>query len=186
MPAPVTAQAKVDPLWIPLLTVLALVAFAANSVLCRLALGQQAIDATSFTVIRLVSGALALLLIRVFIGGKRQTTDRGNWPSALALFLYAITFSFAYVTLTTATGALILFPSVQFTMVGVALYRGERPHPLEWLGLAVALGGLIYLLLPGVSAPSPLGSFLMTIAGISWGVYTLRGRNLANPIAVTS
>jgi len=186
MSVPVPTLVHGDRLWTPILTGLALVAFAANSVLCRLALGEGAIDAASFTAIRLVSGALTLLMVTVLSRGTEQSSFGGNWTSATALFLYAITFSFAYVSLSTATGALILFPTVQITMVVAALWWGERPRLLEWLGLSIALGGLVYLMLPGFSAPSPLGSLLMTVAGISWGVYSLRGRSAVNPIAVTT
>ena len=186
MSVPVLTLVNGDRLWTPILTGLALVAFAANSVLCRLALGQGTIDAASFTAIRLVSGALTLLVVAALSKGKERSTPGGNWTSATALFLYAIAFSFAYVSLSTATGALILFPTVQMTMVVAALWWGERPRLLEWLGLSIALCGLVYLVLPGLSAPSPLGSLLMTVAGISWGVYSLRGRGAVNPIAVTT
>ena len=111
---------------------------------------------------------------------------RGSWNSAVFLFLYAITFSFAYLSLSTGTGALILFGSVQVTMIVVALRSGERPRVMEWMGLMLALGGLVYLVFPGLSAPSPLGSALMTIAGISWGFYTLRGRGSQNPLGDTA
>ncbi len=184
MSVPVLTLIKGDRLWTPILTGLALIAFAANSVLCRLALGQEAIDAASFTTIRLVSGALTLLLVATLSKGKEHSAPKGSWTSATVLFLYAISFSFAYVTLSTATGALILFPTVQFTMVAAALYWGERPHSLEWVGLSIALCGLVYLMLPGLVAPSPIGSFLMTLAGIGWGVYSLRGRDAIDPIAV--
>lgn len=186
MSVPVLTRVDGDRLWTPILTGLALVAFAANSVLCRLALGQGTIDAASFTTIRLVSGALTLLVVTALSKGKERSTPGGNWTSGTALFLYAIAFSFAYVSLSTATGALILFPTVQMTMVVAALWWGERPRLLEWLGLSIALCGLVYLMLPGLSAPSPLGSLLMTVAGISWGVYSLRGRGAVNPIAVTT
>ena len=169
MSVPVLTLIKGDRLWTPILTGLALIAFAANSVLCRLALGQEAIDAASFTTIRLVSGALTLLVVTAISKGKERSSPGGNWTSATVLFLYATTFSFAYVSLSTATGALILFPTVQMTMVVAALRWGERPRLLEWLGLSIAMCGLVYLMLPGFSAPSPLGSILMTVAGIFWG-----------------
>jgi drug/metabolite transporter (DMT)-like permease len=169
-----------------LLTTLAMIAFASNSLLNRLALGQDAIDATSYTTIRITSGAVMLLII----ASLQRRTDgpilRGSWKSAAFLFLYAITFSFAYLSLSTGTGAMILFGSVQVTMIIVALRGGERPDPLEWIGLALALGGLVYLVLPGLTAPSPLGSALMTVAGIAWGFYTLRGRGSQNPLANTA
>lgn len=164
----------------------ALLAFAANSVLCRLALGGSTVDAASFTTIRLVSGALTLLFVSwIARTGKRPATS-GNWISASMLFLYAIAFSFAYLSLSTGTGALILFGAVQATMILSALRSGERPHALEWVGLVTALSGLVYLVFPGLSAPSPIGSALMTTAGIAWGVYSLRGRGSANPLADTT
>ena len=110
----------------------------------------------------------------------------GSWLSAGMLFLYAVPFSFAYTRLSTGTGALILFGCVQLTMMSVALWSGERPHPLQWLGLATALGGLVYLVLPGIEAPSFMGAALMAVAGFSWGVYSLRGRSAANPLAQTT
>lgn len=168
-----------------LLTTLALIAFAFNSILCRLALGGEAIDATGFTLIRLVSGAITLVFIS-FVVNKKVEIERGNWLSAFFLFGYAICFSFAYLKLTTATGALILFGSVQLTMICAALIRGERPNFLEWLGLFLAFSGLVYLVFPGLSAP-PLGfSVLMISAGIGWGFYTLRGRGSENPLADTT
>jgi len=115
-----------------------------------------------------------------------QSVLHGSWLSAVFLFLYAITFSFAYLSLSAGTGALILFGSVQITMIVIALRSGERPHPLEWAGLLLALGGLVYLVFPGLKAPSPLGSVLMTIAGIAWGFYTIRGRGSQNPLAATA
>ena len=165
-------------------TAFALIAFAANSVLCRLALGQGAIDAASFTTIRLVSGALVLLLVNA-AGKTGAAVDRGNWPSALMLFLYAVTFSFAYISLNTGTGALILFGSVQATMIIFAVVKGERLRLWGWLGLFAGLAGLTYLVFPGLAAPSPSGAALMAAAGISWGIYSLRGRGSVSPVAVT-
>ncbi len=167
-------------------TLFALVAFALNSILCRLALGAEAIDAASFTLIRLVSGAAALVAISSFFGKKESNARRGNWFSAFFLFAYAVCFSFAYINLTTGTGALILFGSVQATMITLALLNGERPKILEWLGLIFALGGLIYLVFPGLSAPPLSSSALMATAGIAWGFYTLRGKQSANPLADTT
>lgn len=164
----------------------ALLAFAFNSILCRLALGADLIDAASFTMVRLVSGAVVLLAIGSFYGRKNEKPKQGNWLSAFFLFAYAICFSFAYISLTTATGALILFGSVQATMIVAALAGGERPGVLEWLGLLAALGGLIYLVFPGLAAPPLFGSFLMTLAGIAWGFYTLRGKGSRNPLADTT
>ena len=170
-----------------LCTAFALVAFAMNSVLCRLALGASAIDAATFSTVRLLSGALALLLITALSKGKISSLRRGNWTSASLLFLYAIAFSLAYVGLSAGTGALILFGSVQATMLIAALHSGERPHLLEWTGLLIALVGLIYLVFPGLAAPQPLRSALMAIAGISWGFYSLRGRRSAvDPLTDTT
>lgn len=168
------------------LTAFALIAFAMNSLLCRMALGSHAIDAASFTVVRLVSGAV-VLSIALFLSRKGNTAKtKGSWPSAFFLFAYAICFSFAYLGLTTGTGALILFGSVQMTMIGVSLFKGERPGILEWLGLSLAFGGLVYLVIPGLSAPPLVNSLLMATAGIAWGFYTLRGRGSEDPLADTT
>lgn len=169
-----------------LLTTLAMIAFASNSLLNRLALGQNVIDPTSYTTVRLVSGAVMLFIIASIQRKTNQPILRGSWISAAFLFLYAITFSFAYLSLSTGTGALILFGSVQVTMIVVALRSGERPSSLEWIGLFLALGGLVYLVFPGLTAPSSLGSALMTVAGIAWGFYTLRGRGSQNPLGDTA
>jgi drug/metabolite transporter (DMT)-like permease len=166
---------------IVLLTTATMIAFAANSILCRLALGDATIDATSFTTLRLASGAIMLLAVSVVTSRGRARKGSGNWFPAVVLFVYAIAFSFAYISLAAGTGALILFGTVQATMILVALRTGERPHRLEWLGLVVALAGLVYLVLPGLSAPSPSGSALMAVAGVAWGVYSLRGRGAADP-----
>ena len=166
-------------------TAFALIAFAANSLLCRLALGKAAIDAASFTTIRLVTGALVLLLL-VSVAGKNRVTDRGNWASAFMLFLYAVAFSFAYISLNTGTGALILFASVQATMIIFAIWKGERLGYMGSLGLIVALAGLTYLVFPGLEAPSPSGAALMALAGVSWGIYSLRGRGTVSPTVVTA
>lgn len=169
-----------------LTTIFALVCFALNSILCRLALKSDEIDAASFTAIRLVSGAIVLFVIDFFINKNKEKTKSGNWSSAVYLFLYAVCFSFAYIHLTTANGALILFGTVQFTLIAIALYKGERPHRLEWFGFILAFGGLIYLVFPGLSAPPFFSSVLMVSAGIAWGFYTLNGRNSTNPIADTA
>jgi len=169
-----------------LYTSFALVAFAFNSILCRLALQTDEIDAAGFTLIRLASGAATLVLIYFLFGKKQEDTKRGSWLSAFFLFTYAVCFSFAYINLTTGTGALVLFGSVQATMILLALLKGERPKILEWLGLIFAFGGLIYLVFPGLSAPPLLSSVLMVFAGISWGFYTLRGRESVNPLADTT
>ena len=139
-------------------TSLALIAFAANSVLCRLALGEKAIDAAGFTSIRLLSGALVLLGI-LKLSGHTKTTTKGSWSAAFLLFLYAATFSFAYLTLNTGTGALILFGSVQITIILRSLFSDNRLLPIEWLGVAIAFSGIVYLVLPGVTAPSFAGFF---------------------------
>lgn len=167
-----------------LYTSFALIAFAFNSILCRIALGTEAIDAASFSLVRLVSGAITLVIISSVFGKAR--TKGGNWFSAFFLFGYAICFSFAYISLTTATGALILFGCVQATMIIAALLSGERPKFLEWIGLLFALGGLVYLVFPGLSAPPIFSSLLMMCAGISWGFYTLRGKGSNNPLADTT
>ena len=169
-----------------LFTIFALIAFAANSVLCRLALGENTIDASSFTSIRLLSGVFVLLAILKFKHRKNISYTKGSWSSSLMLYTYAVAFSFAYITLKTGTGALILFGSVQLTMILLSLISGNKLHPTEWLGISVAFAGFVYLVLPGVSAPSFQGFILMTIAGIAWGVYTLRGRNSVNPISDTA
>ena len=173
--------------WQPiLLTVFALNAFAANSILCRMALGTGRIDPAGFTVIRLFSGAVVLWVIAKAAGRPAAAERRGSWVSAAALFLYAVAFSFAYVSLDAGMGALILFGAVQTTMIGVGLMRGERPRVATWCGLFIAVAGLVYLVMPGQKAPSFFGAGLMAVAGCSWGFYSLRGLNVANPVAVTA
>ncbi|MCW5955876.1 MAG: DMT family transporter [Pyrinomonadaceae bacterium] len=176
-----------------LLTAFALTAFAFNSILCRLALRGDEADGAGFTVVRLASGAVMLGIL--FLLNRRRKADTlptgrvsafGSWLSAFFLFAYAICFSFAYLGLTTATGALVLFGSVQFTMVGVSLAKGVRPRPIEWIGLTVAFGGLVYLVLPGLSAPPLMNALLMAAAGIAWGFYSLRGKGSEDPLAETS
>jgi drug/metabolite transporter (DMT)-like permease len=165
------------------LVALAMLAFAGNSLLCRLALRDTAIDAASFTMVRLLSGALALWLI---VRLRGCAAVGGDWRSAFALFVYAAGFSFAYLALEAGTGALLLFGAVQTTMIGHGLARGERLCGPQWLGLALAMGGLIGLLLPGASMPPPAGAALMLCAGTAWGVYSLRGRGAGDPTAVTA
>ena len=168
------------------LTALAMLAFAGNSLLCRMALKTTAIDPASFTTLRLVSGALVLwLLVRVRERRGTYTAD-GNWPSALALFAYAAGFSFAYVSLSAATGALLLFGAVQATMIGHGLWAGERFQRLQWVGLVLALVGLLGLLLPGLSAPPLAGALLMLGAGVAWGIYSLRGKGAGDATRVTA
>ncbi|WP_245239114.1 DMT family transporter, partial [Methylobacterium platani] len=166
------------------LTALALLAFAGNSLLCRLALAHQLIDPGRFTVIRLVSGAAALWLVLRL--ERRGTPVGGSWGGALALCVYAGAFSFAYVTLPAGAGALLLFGAVQVTMVAAALVRGERPTGPQALGFVLALGGLAALLGPGASAPSVEGSGLMIAAGVAWGAYSLLGRGARDPLAATA
>ena len=166
-------------------TGLALIAFAANSVLCRLALGEGSIDAFSFTIIRLLSGAIVLLAIIRINRNKTGSSEKGSWSASLMLFLYAITFSFAYITLDTGTGALILFGSVQITMLLLSVISGNRLHITEWVGITIAFTGFVYLVLPGVTTPSAVGFLLMAIAGIAWGIYTLKGRGSKSPLMDT-
>lgn len=168
-----------------ILTTVAMLAFAANSILCRLALGGELIDAASFTTIRLCGGAASLTLIVALREStlKYQTIDM---KAAFALFVYAICFSFAYVDLNAGTGALILFGCVQLTMILFGLFHGERPSALTWTGIIMAFSGLVYLVSPGVSAPSLKGAILMAVAGIAWGVYSLRGKATVTPILSTA
>ncbi len=172
-------------------TTLALIAFAANSVLCRLALGDDSIDAASFTIIRLLSGAITLWVLlhfkKIFYSkSNNQEESKGSWYGSLMLFIYALTFSFAYITLDTATGALILFGSVQITMILINTIKGNRLHIVEWFGVVLAFIGFVYLMLPGINTPSAFGFILMTISGIAWGLYTLNGRSSENPLMDTA
>lgn len=169
-----------------LFTALALTAFAANSVLCRLALGDEVIDAVSFTSLRVLSGSLTLLILATLSAPIQSVKKAGTWSGAFCLFLYASSFSFAYMTLDTGTGALILFGSVQLTIVIASLKNGEKIDSLEWLGLILALSGFIYLVSPGLSIPTLKGLGLMTIAGIGWGFYTLIGRGSQKPLLDTA
>ncbi|MDP1961957.1 MAG: DMT family transporter [Reyranella sp.] len=166
-----------------LLTTLAMLAFAGNSLFCRLALRDTEIDAASFTAIRLASGALVLAAL-LMLRGKRPTAG-GSWPMAAMLFAYAVCFSFAYRDLTAATGALLLFGAVQFTMMGYGLWTGERIRGLRLVGLLVALAGLVWLLLPGLASPPWLEAVLMLAAGAAWGVYSLLGKGAGDPTAAT-
>lgn len=167
-----------------ILTCLAMLAFAGNSLLCRLALKSTGIDAASFTSIRIVAGALALwAIVRIRDG---RTATAGTWASAFWLFAYAAGFSFAYVTLPASTGALLLFGAVQATMIGYGLWKGERLGAVQVAGVLLAFGGLAGLLLPGLAAPPALGAALMLFAGIAWGVYSLRGRAAGDPTRVTA
>jgi len=180
----VAAHSSIPRMRIVLLTIVAMFAFAGNSLLCRVALKGTSIDPATFTTARVVSAAIALWIILRTRGDSPRVG--GNWLSALALFAYAAAFSFAYVSLAAGTGALLLFGAVQATMIGYALARGERLRPLQWIGLACALAGLVGLVLPGVSAPPPFASMLMLCAGIAWGVYSLRGKRADDPTATTA
>jgi drug/metabolite transporter (DMT)-like permease len=172
------------PAVVALLCLTALLAFAANSILTRAALAGTSIDALTFTAVRLASGALVLwLIVRWRAPGAE---GRGSWVSALALFGYAIAFSLAYLSLTAATGALLLFGAVQVTMISWGLLRGERLSPMQWAGILLAVAGLVGLLLPGLSPP-PIGAAgLMLAAGFAWGVYTLRAKGAGDPTRVTA
>jgi drug/metabolite transporter (DMT)-like permease len=172
-----------------ILTSAAMLAFASNSLLCRAALKQTSIDAASFTFVRVFSGAVVLWLImnlRRMIRITRRVGVGGNWISALALLLYAVGFSFAYVVVAAGTGALLLFGAVQATMILWGLHKGERLRAIQVLGLIVAMTGLVVLLFPGLSAPPLFGSILMLGAGVAWGVYSLRGKREKNPVTATT
>lgn len=166
------------------LTIIAMLAFAANSVLCRLALAQGSIDPASFTSVRVGSGVVTLWLILAFTG--RASVMHGSWRAAFALFAYAAAFSFAYITLSAGAGALVLFGAVQATMVTKGLVRGERLTAPQWFGFIVALVGLAVLLMPGAAAPPIGGALLMLAAGIAWGAYSLLGRGAVDPLAATA
>ena len=196
-------QSKLLP---PLLTITALCAFAANSVLCRLALGENTIDPASFTVVRLISGALALGIIVMLrsnasnasanstmetaskqpFNQPQKPTRTRTWLAPIMLFTYAISFSFAYVSLDTATGALILFATVQFSMLGINLLNGTKLRAVEWLGAMVSLSGFALLMLPGATQPSLFGFILMVISGIAWAIYTLEGKRSFQPVRNTA
>ena len=188
------------------LTLLAMIAFASNSLLCRLALKQTSIDAASFTFIRIFSGAVALWLImkiRTWLITDRTPSPRaasfshsslrrttcfvaGNWLSALALLVYAAGFSFAYTTLSAGTGALLLFGAVQATMIFWGMHKGERLDATQIAGFLIAVTGLVVLVFPGLSAPPLIGSILMLGAGVAWGIYSLRGKGERNPASATT
>ncbi|MGN6160046.1 MAG: DMT family transporter [Devosia sp.] len=166
------------------LTVIAMIAFAANSVLARLAFATAGAEPLSYTGIRLAAGAATLAVLLAL--RRRNVRLGGSWSGVAALFGYAILFSIAYILLGAGTGALILFASVQIGMLGWAVYRGDRPGLIEWLGFVVAFGGLVYLLSPGVVAPNPLGALLMLVAGLCWAAYTLIGRASTSPLDDTA
>lgn len=177
------------------MTALALIAFAANSVLCRLALAGDEIDPASFTMVRLFSGAFTLLFILILQSKSVKAAlpylrdcvrSNGSWYGALALFTYAVTFSYAYITLDTATGALILFGSVQVSMLAKSILTGTRLNKFEWLGMFLACSGLAYLLLPQANTPALLGFILMLLSGISWAAYTIVGQQSGDPLKATT
>jgi len=167
------------------MTALAMIAFAGNSVLCRMALGAGVIDAASFATVRIASGGLVLSLLLAVRKSERKPAT-ANWRTVAGLFAYVAFFSFAYITLSTGTGALILFGAVQITMFVVALRAGEHFSGVSWVGLFLAFGGLVYLVSPGLSAPDPVGAALMAVAGVAWGAYSLFGRGTADPLAATA
>lgn len=168
------------------MTLLALLAFASNSLLTRLALGSRQIDAASFTALRLASGAVMLAAI-VLVNSRSWRALRGRGLAGpISLFVYAAPFSFAYLRIGAAVGALVLFGVVQLTMIGYGIARGEHPTPVMWLGLALAAGGLVALTVPAVARPDPLGVMLMAVAGVAWAVYTLVGRGTSDPIAANA
>lgn len=169
-----------------LTTLVAMLAFAGNSLLCRVALRDTAIDPGSFTTLRIVAGAVTLWLIVRLRSQNAAPAGAGNWISALALFVYAAAFSYAYVDLSTGTGALLLFGAVQATMIGVGLWRGERLGGAQTAGIVLAGAGLIGLLLPGLSAPPLAGALLMLASGVAWGIYSLRGKGSGDPTRVTT
>jgi drug/metabolite transporter (DMT)-like permease len=170
-----------------LLTSITMTFFAANSLLARFALRTGEIDAAGFTAVRIVAGAAALLLLMSFrregIGAIRR---HGSLAAASALFTYALAFSFAYLSLNAGAGALVMFATVQMTMLGIGIAGGERPQPAEWTGLALAFAGLVYLVSPGITAPSPLGVSLMILSGAAWGYYSLAARGVSSPLAATA
>jgi drug/metabolite transporter (DMT)-like permease len=168
-----------------LLTALAMLAFAANSVLARLAFVTAAAEPMAYTGIRLASGAAALGLL-LAVRGRPLSPIGGSWRGAAALFAYAILFSIAYVLLGAAVGALILFAAVQIGIIGWAVRQGDRPGVIEWIGIALAFAALVYLVSPGLVAPHPLGAVLMAGAGLAWAVYTLIGRGSAAPLVDTA
>jgi drug/metabolite transporter (DMT)-like permease len=178
------SRAKIDRIRTAALVAVAMAAFAANSVLCRKALAETAIDPATFSLVRVAAGAVMLYgLIRLGPGGRVT----GSWRGAVALLAYVACFSFAYISLTAGTGALLLFGAVQATMIARGLLAGERLRPAQWFGLMLALAGLVVLTAPGVSAPQPLGALLMVVAGVAWGVYSLLGRSSRDaPLGATA
>ena len=177
-----------------LYTLIALIAFAANSLFCRMALAQGYIDPWNFTIIRLLSGAACLGIImgvysynlkRKSAFNREILNDRGSWRSCISLLVYALSFSIAYVELDTGTGALILFSAVQLTMIGWGIYQKEQLSKLQWAAFIVALGGFVYLMLPSAAVPSVLGASLMALSGVAWGIYSIRGKVCVSPLRTT-
>jgi drug/metabolite transporter (DMT)-like permease len=166
------------------LTAMTLIAFASNSILCRMALAHGAIDPASFASLRILSGAATLWMISAVL--RKRSRPSGSWVSAAMLAVYAVSFSYAYISLGTGTGALILMGSVQATMIVGGVRAGERPTNWQWFGLLLALGGTVYLVSPGITGPPLLASSLMALAGFAWGVYSLRGRKSGDPITTTT
>ncbi|MBU5615607.1 DMT family transporter [Psychrobacter sp. TAE2020] len=182
-----------------LYTIIALIAFAANSLFCRMALAEGYIDAWSFTIIRLLGGAVCLMLIMT-IHARRLTRqsmvnknldnrailkDKGSWLSSISLVIYALCFSLAYVELDTGTGALILFAAVQLTMIGWGIFKKEQLSAFQWAAFVVAVVGFIYLMLPSAAVPSLSGAAIMAISGVAWGVYSIRGQACISPLRAT-
>lgn len=170
--------------WVLLVVSLSMLAFAANSLICRLALGGERIDPASFTTIRLLAGSLTLALVVSLRRNGGQ--NAASWWSGAALFVYAVAFSFAYVELSAGAGVLVLFGTVQATMIGWALWRGERPRPWQIVGYLAALAGLVILLLPGATTPAPLPALVMALSGLAWGIYSIRGAAAGDPTATTA
>lgn len=182
-----------------LYTIIALIAFAANSLFCRMALAEGYIDAWSFTIIRLLSGAICLSIIMGVYSynlrrkdltlnnpqNKAILKDKGSWLSSLSLVVYALCFSIAYVELDTGTGALILFSAVQLTMIGWGIYKKEQLSALQWMAFIVAVAGFVYLMLPSAAVPSVLAATLMAISGMAWGIYSIRGKTCVSPLRAT-
>lgn len=170
-----------------LLTTITMIAFGANSIFGRVALEGDAIDPSSYSFIRLLSGAIMLaILVGVSSGVSKKNLSHGNLVSALCLFAYAAAFSFSYVNIETGVGALILFACVQAVMIGWALFKGDRPSLFEWLGIVIAFGAFIWLVSPGLEAPDPIAATLMAISGIAWGTYSLRGKSSSDPLKATA